>query len=105
MTVTTGKKISALDLATTAEETDYVSGVDASAGTTARFLMSLIRKARVIVGSTTYGPRSAIKFIAGASATINVTDDSVNDRIDVTIDTTLGPSSVAHKHYLWKTFR
>lgn len=105
MTATTGRKISALTAATAAEETDYLAGVDVVAGVTKRFLVSLLRKVRVITGSTTYGPRSAIRFIAGANMTVNVTDDSVNDRIDVTFQDTLGANSPAHKLFLHQTLR
>lgn len=105
MTAVASKKISALTAATAAAETDYLAGVDATAGVTKRFLVSLLRKVRVMTGSTTYGPRAAIRFIAGADTTVNVTDDAVNDRVDVTVSTTLGPGSPAHKLYLWQNLR
>lgn len=105
MPATSGRKISELTAASAAAETDYVAGVDATAGTTKRFLVSLLRKVRVMTGSTTYGPRAAIRFIAGgADMTINVSDDSVNDRVDVTITNTLGPGSPAHKLFLWQNY-
>lgn len=104
MTATTGKKISELSLVTP-ETGDYVPGVDASTGLTKRFLISTFAKITAMLGTTSYGPRASLRFIPGATTTINIADDAVNDRVDVTIDTTLGPSSVAHKHYLWSNFR
>lgn len=52
------------------------------------YLRTIIRKAAVIVGA-----RRSINFIEGSNVTITVTDDSANDRVDVTIASAGGSGS------------
>jgi hypothetical protein len=57
---------------------------------------NLDANARVAVqqGGTLVGTRRAINFIAGTNVSLNITDDSTNERVNVTINATGGGSGV-----------
>jgi hypothetical protein len=99
------KKITELGAATTAAQTDLLAMVDMS-GTpvTKKITLALIRALNILSGGTSIGVRPKLNFIAGSDTTVAVSDNPGQDRVDVTISTTLGPNSQAHKLYLFANF-
>ena len=51
------------------------------------------RDVRVAYNGTDIGTRNRLNFIAGSNVTLNITDDGINDEIDITINSTGGSGS------------
>lgn len=96
------KKVSELPAATDVDQTDLT--VVVQGGVTKKATSSLVRKLQILFGGSLQGTRPKLNFIQGTDTTVLVQDDAANDRVNVTISTTLGPNSPAHKLYMWDNF-
>jgi hypothetical protein len=81
---------------TRSQITDFAHASTHAAGGSDPITGNLDANARVAVqqGGTLVGTRRAINFIAGTNVSLNITDDSANERVNVTINATGGGSGV-----------
>lgn len=98
------KAISALTPALSAADADIVPGVQG--GITKYFTMAMIRLVGFLSAGVAVASRPAINFINGTSVQVDVVDDSVNNRVNVTIGSTATPNNdPATKVFKYRTFQ